>query len=152
MREISQGANEGEKPMKKILPRGRSDNVVSTGSVTPKPMSPAAAKKAVIREVSSWKGVSVGEHSIGGIEFRVGRRELGHLHKTIADLPFPRRVRDELVATGRARPHHVTPNSGWVTVPMTTVSEVAGVVKLCRQNYERATSRRPAEQRRTSSL
>ena len=41
-----------------------------------------------------------------------GRRELGHLHRTFADLPFPRRVRDELVAGGRARPHHVLPESG----------------------------------------
>jgi hypothetical protein len=33
-----------------------------------------------------------------GIEFRVGGRELGHVHETIADLPFPRRIRDELIA------------------------------------------------------
>ena len=140
--------------MNKILPRGRSGNVVSTGSqqdVRRRAMSPTAAKKAVMREVSSWSGVRVGGHSIGGIEFRVGRRELGHLHKTMADLPFPRRVRDELVATGRARPHHVAPDSGWVTLPMTTVSEVAVVVKLFRLNYERATSRRPAGRRRASS-
>ena len=32
------------------------------------------------REVASWGGVSVSPHRYGGIEFRVGRRELGHLH------------------------------------------------------------------------
>jgi hypothetical protein len=72
------------------------------------------------------------------MEFRLGRRELGHLHGTIADLPFPRRVRDELVAAGRARPHHVLPESGWVTVPMRTPSEVSNVIELFRQNYDRA--------------
>ena len=92
------------------------------------------------REVSSWEGVSVHEHRFGGVEFRVGRSELGHLHGTIADLPFPRLIRDELVAAGRARPHHVLPESGWVTVPMRTASEVAGVIELFRWNYERAAS------------
>jgi hypothetical protein len=81
------------------------------------------------------------EHRFGGLEFRFGRRELGHVHRLIADLPFPRRLRDELLAAGRARPHHVLPNSGWVTVPMRTASEVADVIELFRQNYERAASR-----------
>jgi len=47
-------------------------------------------------------------------------------------------VRDELIAAGRARPHHVLPDSGWVTVPMRTTAEIANVIELFRQNYERA--------------
>lgn len=101
-------------------------------------ISPADATEAVVREVSSWDGVSVHEHRFGGVEFRAGRRELGHLHPRFADLPFPRRVRDELVASGRAGPHHVLPDSGWVTVPMRTASEVAGVIELFRRNYQRS--------------
>jgi hypothetical protein len=66
------------------------------------------------------------------------------LHGSIADLPFPRRIRDELVAAGRARPHHVLPNSGWVTAPMRTDSEVATVIELFRHNYERATQSAPS--------
>jgi hypothetical protein len=88
--------------------------------------------------VGNWDGVTTHEHRFGGIEFRVGRRELGHLHRSFADLPFPRRVREELVAAGRARPHHILPDSGWVTVPMRTASEVANVIDLFRANYERA--------------
>lgn len=102
-----------------------------------------AAIEAVRDAVANWEGVTVHEHRFGGIEFRVGRRELGHLHRSFADLPFPRRVRDDLVARGRAKPHHVLPDSGWVTVPMRTASEVAGVIALLRQNYERAASIRP---------
>lgn len=109
-------------------------------SVAGESMNPAAAKEAVVRAVSSWEGVTVGEHRFGGVEFRIGRRELGHLHATIADLPFPRRIRDELIAAGKARPHHVLPNSGWITVPMQTTSEVTGVIELFRQNYDRATN------------
>jgi hypothetical protein len=100
-------------------------------------LSPGAAKDRVSAEVTGWHGVTAHEHRFGGIEFRVGRRELGHLHDTIADLPFPRRVRDELVAGGRARPHHVLPQSGWVTVPMRTASDVVNVIELFRRNYER---------------
>ena len=95
----------------------------------------------VENEVASWEGVTTHEHRFGGIEFRVGRRELGHLHRTIADLPFPRSIRDELVAAGRALPHHILPESGWVTVPMRTADEVANVIELFRQNYERAVKR-----------
>ena len=90
--------------------------------------------------VGSWEGVTTHDHRFGGIEFRIGRRELGHLHRTIADLPFPRRIRDELVTAGRARPHHVLPDSGWITVPMRTDDDIANVIELFRQNYDRARS------------
>lgn len=95
-------------------------------------------RAAVIQQVSSWKSVSVDEHRFGGVEFRLGRRELGHLHALFADLPFPRRIRDEIVASGRARPHHVLPDSGWTTVPMRTAPEAENVIALFRLNYERA--------------
>lgn len=105
--------------------------------VAPQPMTSAEANEAVLREVSSWEGVSVHEHRFGGVEFRVGRRELGHLHATFADLPFTRPVRDELIAAGRAKLHHVLSDSGWVTVPMRTPAEVASVIELFRLNYQR---------------
>jgi Luciferase len=103
-------------------------------------MSPLAAIEAVRGAVASWDGVTAHEHRFGGIEFRVGRRELGHLHRSFADLPFPRRIRDELITAGRAKPHHILPDSGWVTVPMRTAGEVGNVIELFRENYERAAS------------
>jgi hypothetical protein len=36
--------------------------------------------KLVEQAVSSWPGVMVASHRFGGVEFRVGRRELGYLH------------------------------------------------------------------------
>jgi Luciferase len=102
-----------------------------------KDTSQSSAIDAVQSVVEQWTDVTTHAHRFGGIEFRVGRRELGHLHRSFADLPFPRAVRDELIAAGRARPHHVLPDSGWVTVPMRTTSEVANVIELFRQNYDR---------------
>jgi hypothetical protein len=93
--------------------------------------------------VSSWPGVEVGSHRFGGVEFRLGRRELGHLHgDRIADLPFPRRLRAELVAAGRARPHHVLPDSGWVTLQI--ADGVEQTIELFRLSYDHAVgARRP---------
>ena len=100
---------------------------------------PAGTAIESVRDaVAGWQGVTTQSHRFGGIEFRIGRRELGHLHRSFADLPFPRQLRDELVAAGRAKPHHVLPDSGWVTVPMRTAAEVDNVIDLFRQNYERA--------------
>jgi Family of unknown function (DUF5519) len=114
---------------------------------------PAQLMEAVTAEVGRWPGVTRHRHRFGGIEFRLGRRELGHLHPTrrgqgLADLPFPRRIRDGLVADGRARPHHVLPDSGWLTAPIGTFADVANVLALFRATYGRALetrSRRGAE-------
>jgi Luciferase len=93
----------------------------------------------IAETVQSWPGVEAGPHRFGGVEFRVGRRELGHLHgNRIADLPFPRRVRDELIAEGRARPHHVLPDSGWITVSIRSTDEAENALGLFRMAYERA--------------
>jgi hypothetical protein len=90
------------------------------------------------REVAGWEGVTVEPHRFGGIEFKVGRRELGHLHGSrLADLPFPVRIREELVAAGKAQPHHILPESGWVSVPIREASDVAAVIALFRLNFER---------------
>jgi hypothetical protein len=95
-------------------------------------------EQQIVCEVSAWSGVTIGFHPFGGIEFRVGRRELGHLHGSrLADLPFPVRVRKELVAAGEAEPHHVLPESGWVSYYIHDVTDIPRVVALFRLNYER---------------
>jgi hypothetical protein len=97
------------------------------------------------REVAGWEGVTVEPHRFGGIEFLVGRRELGHLHgDRLADLPFPVRVREQLVAQGRAQPHHILPESGWVSFVIRDASDVPAVIALFRLNFERSWGTRPA--------
>jgi hypothetical protein len=112
----------------------------------------SSTAQRITAAVSSWPGVEVGPHRFGGVEFRVGRRELGHLHgDRIADLPFPRRVRDELIATGRARVHHVLPDSGWVTAPISDQRGVDDVIELFRLSYQRARDSRARATSRTAS-
>ncbi|MGH3045324.1 MAG: luciferase family protein [Gaiellaceae bacterium] len=105
--------------------------------------------EAIQDELLSWQGVTAAPHRFGGVEFLLGRRELGHLHgDRLADLPFPRRVRDELVESGRARPHHVLPDSGWVSVRIAGPEDVANVLELFRLSYDRAVE---AERRRAEA-
>jgi hypothetical protein len=93
---------------------------------------------AIARHVSAWPGVVVERRGYGFVEFRVGRREIGHLHGSrLADLPFPVRIREQLVAAGRAAPHHQHPDTGWVSVYMTGDHDVAAIVDLFRMNYDR---------------
>jgi len=95
-------------------------------------------QQAIVRQVSAWPGVTTGPHRFGGIEFRFGRRELGHLHgNRLADLPFPLLVREQLVAGGKAEPHHVFPESGWVSYYIRDEADVARVIELFRLNYDR---------------
>jgi len=73
------------------------------------------------------------------VELRLGRRELGHLHPGgIVDLPFTRGIREMLVETGRARPHHVLPGSGWVTRRVESEADADDALELFRLSYERA--------------
>ena len=93
---------------------------------------------AIIRAVSAWPGVTAGPHRFGGTELRVGRRELGHVHGSrLADLPFPLLVRNDLVAAGLAEPHHIYPESGWVSVAIKGEDDVPRVLELFKMNYER---------------
>src|SRR5438874_12847753 len=105
-------------------------------------MTTESIASRIEHEVASWDGVTVEPHRFGGVEFRVGRRELGHLHGSrLADLPFPVRIREQLVAQGKARRHHVLPESGWVSFPLRGADDVAAAIALFRLNYDRPWAR-----------
>jgi Family of unknown function (DUF5519) len=92
----------------------------------------------VEREVMSWPNVEKLPHRFGGVEFRVNGHEIGHMHgDQLADLPFPVRMREELVAAGRASLHHVLPQTGWVSYYIRGPESVPGLIELFRLNYER---------------
>lgn len=87
--------------------------------------------------VCGWEGVTSEPHRFGGIEFRVKHREIGHLHGSRqADLPFSIRMREQLIAEERASPHHLLPETGWVTYYIHGEHDVSRVIDLFRLNYE----------------
>ena len=103
-------------------------------------------KEKIEREVMGWPGVEEKPHRFNGIEFRMNGHEIGHLHGgRWADLPFPVRVRRELVAAGKAQLHHVLPQTGWVSYPIRDEEDVEGALELFRLNYERLTTHKRRE-------
>jgi hypothetical protein len=89
----------------------------------------------VTAEILTWEGVTRHAHRFGGVEFRLGNRELGHIHpEGWADFPFTARIRDMLVETGRVTPHRFGV-AGWVSRDLDQPDEV---VELFRLSYERA--------------
>ena len=100
-------------------------------------MSVHGAQKRVTEEVTSWPGVRVQPHRFGGMEYLIGRREIGHIHGDhLVDIPFPKKVRDGIVATGQAQPHHVLPESGWISFYIRQEHDVEQAVALLRESYE----------------
>lgn len=91
----------------------------------------------------SWPGVSAHPHRFGGLEYRIGRREIGHVHgDTLVDIPLPKKVRDEAIAGGRAEPHHVLPESGWVSIHLRDAADVGRAIALLRLSYDVAQKQR----------
>ncbi len=90
------------------------------------------------RALLAWEGVRAAAGRFDSVRYTVGTREIGHVHRDgIADLPFPRRVREEVLASGRADVHRAGV-AGFVSAPVRRPEEIAGVVALFRLNYERA--------------
>ena len=93
--------------------------------------------ETVRAEVSGWPGTTEAPHRFGGVEFNLGTREIGHLHGDhLLDVPFPRRMRDALIADGRAEPHHVLPQSGWVSFRIRSPADTEAAVALLRLSYD----------------
>ena len=91
----------------------------------------------ITEEIARWPDVTVVVHG-RFVEFRIGRRELGHLHGShLADITFPVRIREQLVAAKRAVRRHQHPESGWVSVPIRAEAEVPDIVALFRLSYSR---------------
>ena len=100
----------------------------------------ASTSTSVARRVETaatgWPGVTVRDHRFGGREFRLGNREVGHLHgDRQADIAYPRPVRDAVVEAGLAGPHHLFPDSGWVTYRVEGSDSADRIADLLRLSY-----------------
>ena len=94
--------------------------------------------KKLEEEVSAWQNISVHPHRFGGLEFQLGDAEVGHVHTNgIVDIPFPRSVRDALLAEGLAEEHRWVPNSGWITFQMRSEKDLSHALWLMRVSYLR---------------
>ncbi len=100
-------------------------------------MSVSGANKRIQTSLQSCSGITAQPHRIGGTEYRPGRREIGHLPGDyLVDIPSPKKLRDDLVATGRAEPHHILRQSGWVSIHLNQESDVDRAIELLRLSFE----------------
>lgn len=89
-------------------------------------------------EVSMWENISTHPHRFGGREFRFGSAEVGHVHVGgVVDIPFPRPVRDALLAERLAEGHRWVPNSGWITFHIRGEADLKHALWLMRLSYLR---------------
>ena len=109
------------------------------------------AQERIVREVSMWKGVIVAPHRFGGTEFKLGNREIGHIHGDFqADIVFPMEVRNQLVEQGKAQPHHILPKSGWITFRFREEKDVGRAIELFKLSYEIAMEKQKVQEPITS--
>ena len=100
-------------------------------------MSVSNAQKTITQALTSWEGVSTAPHRFGGVEYLLGTRELGHIHgDRLVDIPFPKKVRDEVVGAGLAEPHHILPETGWISFYLREEDDTQTAIALLRRSYE----------------
>jgi hypothetical protein len=101
------------------------------------------ASRQITEAVTSWPGVEAGPGSRGEFAFKVGRREIGHLHGDhAAHFGFPKEVWADLRRQGRIVPHPVFPDSqGPAARGIDSEADVRDVIELMRLNYDRAVAR-----------
>jgi hypothetical protein len=101
------------------------------------------ASERITAEVTSWPGVEAAHGRRGEFAFKLGGRELGHLHgDRVAHFGFPKHVWTELFEQQRIDYHPVFPGRpGFGARGIATDADVRDVIALLRLNYDRIAAR-----------
>src|SRR3954464_1442397 len=105
-----------------------------------------STSERITAEATSWPGVTAEQGDWGELSFRVGRREIGHLHgDRVLHIGFPKAVWQELFDAGRIGYHPVFPGKpGYGSRALESDEDVEDAIALLRLNYERVTERHGA--------
>jgi hypothetical protein len=119
--------------------------LLATEGKTPT-MRQQTAREQIVEAVTSWPGVEAGPGRRGEFAFRVGDREIGHLHGShAAHFGFPKQVWRELREQGRIEAHPVFPDKeGPAARRIANDADIRDVIELLRLNYERSIARHGA--------
>jgi pyridoxamine 5'-phosphate oxidase family protein len=103
-----------------------------------------SASQRITDEVTSWPGVEAGPGRRGEFAFKLGAKEIGHLHGDhAAHFFFPKPLWTELTQQGRITEHPVFPGKvGPAARRIESEGDVREVIALMRLNYEQADARR----------
>jgi hypothetical protein len=99
----------------------------------------STASEQITAEVTSWPGVRAEHGTRGEFAFKLGGRELGHLHgDQAAHFGFPKDVWRELYGQQRIDYHPVFPGRpGFAARRIENEDDIRDVIALLRLNYER---------------
>ena len=102
-----------------------------------------SASQQITQEVTAWPGVQAGPGPRGEFAFKVGGRELGHLHGDyVAHFSFPKQVGLDLRKEKRVEDHPVFPGKpGFAARTIRDETDVRDVIALMRINYDRIVAR-----------
>jgi hypothetical protein len=102
-----------------------------------------SAGTRITAEVRSWPGVHAEQGTRGELSFRVGPREIGHIHGDHAvHYSFPKDTWYELRASGRIVEHPVFPGRvGPAARRIVSEDDVIDAIALLRLNYDRIVER-----------
>jgi len=104
---------------------------------------PLSASQRITNEVASWPDVEAGPGPRGEFGFRVGGRELGHLHgDSVAHFSFPKKLGVSLRQQQRVVDHPVFPGKpGFGARAIRDEADIDDVIALMRLNYDRIAAR-----------
>jgi hypothetical protein len=98
----------------------------------------------VVATVSGWEGIQAAPHRFCGVEFSLGRVEVGHIHiaNGMVDIPYTVKLREALVESGAAGLHHLLRDSGWITFYIRSAGDVDHAIRLYRLSWLQKRARR----------
>ncbi len=87
--------------------------------------------------INTWDGVKIAPHRFGGVEFTLGTQEIGHILENGAlEIPFDYALRAQLVAEGKANPHPIYTQSGWISFQICTPAGIYRAVWLLKLSWQ----------------
>ena len=97
-----------------------------------------SAMEALEKAAFQIPGIQPGIHRMGGTEFVLSGRELGHLHGNgLLDVLVGSAQARALIKEQRAKPHHVFGDSAWVSFYIKDHADIPNALGLIRLAMER---------------
>ena len=89
------------------------------------------ARERLEFEICREPGIGLSVHRFGGVGFDWGRHELAHLHGNgLFDALVGSIGRTQLIASGKALPHHLFPNSNWISFWIESEADIPSVMEI----------------------
>ena len=87
-------------------------------------------------QISLWDDITIHPHRFGGIEFQLNGKEIGHIHNFgTMDILFGNKLREALVFEELAKPHHIFPQTGWISYYFESENDIKNAVWLLRLSH-----------------